>query len=95
VLPSRNRYGIVGPIHPERLKNEAIALSIEQNPLSAGADGQRPGALRDYQLDPRRALSEGDPRKRVIWSRRSIAFTSMKPGLAMRGSIRSTVSVMA
>src|SRR5271165_114555 len=42
LLPSRNRYGIIGPIHPERLRKEAIALSIAQNPLAAGATGQKP-----------------------------------------------------
>jgi arginine/lysine/ornithine decarboxylase/CheY-like chemotaxis protein len=31
--PSRNRYGIIGPIYPERLDKEAIAATIRANPL--------------------------------------------------------------
>lgn len=35
--PTRNRYGIIGPIPPERLEPQAIARSIEENPLARGA----------------------------------------------------------
>jgi arginine/lysine/ornithine decarboxylase len=31
--PSRNRYGIIGPIYPERLAKEAVAASVKENPL--------------------------------------------------------------
>jgi arginine/lysine/ornithine decarboxylase len=34
--PSRNRYGIIGPIYPERLTGEAIASSVKENPLVKG-----------------------------------------------------------
>ena len=39
--PTRNRYGIIGPIPPERLEPEAIAKGIADNPLAkaAGAKG--------------------------------------------------------
>jgi arginine decarboxylase len=30
--PSHDRYGIIGPIYPERLEEKAIAASIETNP---------------------------------------------------------------
>src|SRR5262245_58660746 len=40
--PTRNRYGIIGPIPPERLAPEAIAKTIAQNPLAKGATRQRP-----------------------------------------------------
>lgn len=40
--PSRNRYGIIGPIHPERLTREAIAASIATNPLAAAAPDAKP-----------------------------------------------------
>jgi arginine decarboxylase len=40
--PTRNRYGIIGPIPPDRLEPEAIAKSIAQNPLAKGAARQRP-----------------------------------------------------
>jgi arginine decarboxylase len=33
LVPLRNRYGIIGPIPPERLKKNAIAKAIEANPL--------------------------------------------------------------
>lgn len=33
LMPSRNRYGIIGPIHPERLTAAAIAHAIAENPL--------------------------------------------------------------
>jgi len=38
--PTRNRYGIIGPIPPERLEGESIAESIAENPLAkaVGAD---------------------------------------------------------
>jgi len=33
LVPSRNHYGIIGPIMPERLTPVAIRLAVEQNPL--------------------------------------------------------------
>ena len=33
MVPLRNRYGIIGPIPPERIKQAAIAASIKSNPL--------------------------------------------------------------
>ncbi|MDR2137890.1 MAG: hypothetical protein LBO68_06335, partial [Synergistaceae bacterium] len=35
--PSRNRYGIIGPIYPERLEKKALAAGIEANPLAKRA----------------------------------------------------------
>jgi len=40
--PTRNRYGIIGPVPPDRLEPEAIAKSIAQNPLAKGASSKRP-----------------------------------------------------
>ncbi len=40
--PTRNRYGIIGPVPPERLQPEAIAKSIAQNPLAKSASSPRP-----------------------------------------------------
>jgi len=34
LLPSRNAWGIIGPIHPERLSPKAIEASIVGNPLA-------------------------------------------------------------
>lgn len=40
--PTRNRYGIIGPIPPERLEPKAIAQAIAANPLTKDAASQRP-----------------------------------------------------
>jgi arginine decarboxylase len=40
--PTRNRYGIIGPIPPERLDPEAIAKCIADNPLARSAAQKRP-----------------------------------------------------
>ncbi|RQR51122.1 arginine decarboxylase [Burkholderia sp. Bp9126] len=42
LVPSRNHYGIIGPIMPERLTAAAVRLSIEHNPLVKGRDGIDP-----------------------------------------------------
>ncbi|KVN32208.1 arginine decarboxylase [Burkholderia pyrrocinia] len=42
LIPSRNHYGIIGPIMPERLTAAAVRLSIEHNPLVKGRDGIDP-----------------------------------------------------
>ncbi|HZF26476.1 MAG TPA: Orn/Lys/Arg decarboxylase N-terminal domain-containing protein [Steroidobacteraceae bacterium] len=41
LTPTRNRYGIIGPIPPERLEPEAIEKCIGANPLAKGAAGKR------------------------------------------------------
>jgi arginine decarboxylase len=38
----RNRYGVIGPIHPDQLKPAAIEARIASNPLAAKARGKRP-----------------------------------------------------
>ncbi len=40
--PTRNRYGIIGPILPERLGPKAIAKTIARNPLAQAASSPRP-----------------------------------------------------
>src|SRR5512134_422056 len=40
--PTRNRFGIIGPIPPERLDPKAIAKSIAANPLAKAAASKRP-----------------------------------------------------
>jgi arginine decarboxylase len=40
--PTRNRFGIIGPIPPERLEPPAIAKSIAANPLTKQAVSDRP-----------------------------------------------------
>ncbi|MFL6618691.1 MAG: Orn/Lys/Arg decarboxylase N-terminal domain-containing protein, partial [Povalibacter sp.] len=39
--PTRNRYGIIGPIPPERLEPKAIAQAIDENPLARAAGHRR------------------------------------------------------
>jgi arginine/lysine/ornithine decarboxylase len=41
LVPLRNRYGIIGPIPPERLDKEAIAAGIKANPLVTKNVSQR------------------------------------------------------
>ena len=41
LVPLRNRYGIIGPIPPSRLKKEAIKASIKANPLVSKGIGTR------------------------------------------------------
>jgi len=40
--PTRNRFGIIGPIPPERLDPKAIAKTIKANPLARDATSPRP-----------------------------------------------------
>ncbi len=42
LVPLRNRYGIIGPIPPERLKKEAIKAAIKANPLVSKGTEARP-----------------------------------------------------
>ncbi|HKU00341.1 MAG TPA: Orn/Lys/Arg decarboxylase N-terminal domain-containing protein [Paraburkholderia sp.] len=42
LAPSRNRYGIIGPIMPERLTAEAVRLAIARNPLVQAREGVHP-----------------------------------------------------
>lgn len=39
---NRNRYGVIGPIHPDQMKPAAIEQRIAANPLTAKARGKRP-----------------------------------------------------
>ena len=52
--PTRNRYGIIGPIPPERLEPEAIAKCIADNPLAKAAGAQARRLLGADQLHVRR-----------------------------------------
>ncbi|WP_175701125.1 Orn/Lys/Arg decarboxylase N-terminal domain-containing protein [Burkholderia ambifaria] len=42
LIPSRNHYGIIGPIMPERLTAAAVRLAVDANPLVRGRDGIDP-----------------------------------------------------
>jgi len=40
--PTRNRYGIIGPVLPSRMEPAAIQKSIEENPLTKNASRRKP-----------------------------------------------------
>lgn len=42
MTPSRNRYGIIGPIYPKEMMPETIAAKIAENPLTADKTNKRP-----------------------------------------------------
>ncbi|MEX6033099.1 arginine decarboxylase [Providencia hangzhouensis] len=42
MTPSRNRYGIIGPIYPQEMTPEAITEKIAKNPLTSDKIGKRP-----------------------------------------------------
>lgn len=42
LVPTRNHYGIIGPIPPERLTAVAIRKAIDANPLAAGLKDRQP-----------------------------------------------------
>lgn len=42
LMPSRNCYGIIGPINPQLLRKEAIETAIAANPLATGAQDGKP-----------------------------------------------------
>lgn len=42
MVPTRNRYGIIGPIHPEDMTKEAIDKKIADSPLTQNASGKSP-----------------------------------------------------
>jgi arginine decarboxylase len=41
-VPLRNRYGIIGPIHPDQFKPASIRAAIEANPLAAAGIDRKP-----------------------------------------------------
>lgn len=42
LIPSRNQYGIIGPIKPERLTKEAVAQSVSENALVKDGVNKQP-----------------------------------------------------
>ena len=43
LVPTRNRYGIIGPIPPSELEPEALKAKAESSPLTRGLAGRKPG----------------------------------------------------
>jgi arginine decarboxylase len=50
LMPTRNRYGIIGPIPPEQLEPKAIAKCIADNPLAKASGHSRAGVFGADQL---------------------------------------------
>jgi len=42
LMPTRNRYGIIGPIHPDQMSKAAVKRAIAANPLVQGEVDPRP-----------------------------------------------------
>jgi len=42
LVPTRNRYGIIGPIHPEEMTRDAIQKKIAESPLARDAANKEP-----------------------------------------------------
>ncbi|AYA40366.1 arginine decarboxylase [Xenorhabdus nematophila] len=42
MLPSRNRYGIIGPIYPHEMQTKTLQKKLKQNPLTQGMANQKP-----------------------------------------------------
>ena len=92
LVPLRNRYGIIGPIPPERLKKEAIKAAIKANPLVL--EGHRGAGLstRSSPTPPTTASATTPAAWRNCSIRASTGSTSTRRGTPTRGSIRSTAT---
>ncbi|CDH04673.1 arginine decarboxylase, inducible by acid,catabolic [Xenorhabdus bovienii str. oregonense] len=42
LLPSRNRYGIIGPIYPQEMQTKTLQKKLKQNPLTQGMASRKP-----------------------------------------------------
>ncbi|VUC91031.1 arginine decarboxylase [Salmonella sp. NCTC 11881] len=42
MVPSRNRYGIIGPIYPQEMQPETLQKKISASPLTKTKAGQKP-----------------------------------------------------
>ena len=90
--PTRNRYGIIGPIPPGQLEPKAIAKAIAANPLAktARASGR---STRWSRTAPMTACATTPRRPRRGWRRAWTESTSTRRGTATRGSIRCIATV--
>ena len=41
LVPTRNRYGIIGPIHPSELKPKSLRAKMESSPLTRALTGRK------------------------------------------------------
>ena len=90
--PTRNRYGIIGPIPPSQLAPKAIAKGDRRE--SAGEEGrpQASGLRRAHELHLRRDVLSRRRRRGAARDRAWTGSTSTKRGTATRASIRCTAT---
>lgn len=85
MVPSRNRYGIIGPIYPQEMQPETLQKKISESPLTKGKAGQKPS----YSVVTN-CTYDGvcyNAKEACDCSRKpAIASTSMRPGTAMPAS---------
>ena len=63
LVPLRNRYGIIGPIPPDRLSKEALKAAIKSNPLVTKEIDKRARPLDHHQFHLRRPVLQRTPRR--------------------------------
>ena len=86
LTPTRNRYGIIGPISPERLDPTAIKRASRPT-RSRKTPPPSSRSMRCSRTAPMTGCATTRQRPRRASPRASTASTSMKPGTAMRASI--------
>ncbi|SQJ31530.1 arginine decarboxylase [Salmonella enterica subsp. enterica serovar Thompson] len=87
MVPSRNRYGIIGPIYPQEMQPETLQKKISASPLTKTKAGQKPSysVVTNCTYD---GVCYNAKERRICWQKPAIAFTSTKHGTAMRASTR-------
>ena len=88
--PTRNRYGIIGPIPPARLEPDGDQEGHRRQPAREDRSEQAAGVRRGHQLHLRRDVLQRRARPRRGWRRAWTGSTSTRRGTATRGSTRCT-----
>ena len=81
MTPTRNRFGIIGPLLPEQFDPQRIAAAIASHPLRAQAQGDTAGLCGADQLHLRRHVPE-------CRTRRGPAGAEQRPYPLRRGLVR-------
>lgn len=87
MVPSRNRYGIIGPIYPQEMQPETLQKKISASPLTKTKAGQKPSysVVTNCTYD---GVCYNAKEAQDLLAKPAIAFTSTKHGTAMRASTR-------
>lgn len=87
LIPSRNRYGIIGPIHPTRMTSEAVRKTVADNALiREGIDPQPVHAIVTNSTYD--GLCYNVRRIKELLGESVTVCILTKPGMVMRGSTR-------